>query len=432
MPDRTEPPQHPVRFDAAMERPTSDEEVTIAKLIDTMRSIMEKTYHGGGHATRGVHAKSHGLLIGELTVLGDLPPSLAQGLFAEPRTYPVVIRFSTIPGDILDDEISVPRAVAIKVIGVEGARLPGSEGEVTQDFLLVNGKAFPAPDPKSFLNTVRVLASTTNQPQLIKKVVSAVARGTERVMEAVGSESALLQTLGGHSPTHILCESFFSQAPTLYGEYIAKFTVEPVSANLIALKQQVLDLAGHPTAIRDAVIEFFKTQTGTWELRAQLCSNLETMPIEDASVVWPEEESPYIPVARMTVRPQIGWSELRSKAIDDGMAFSPWHGLAAHRPVGGVMRARKAVYEASARYRAEHNHTPIRLSPIPTTSGVPPLSRVKFGVGQGVGVAYDAEKRAEGVVREQPLKNSGSERGNDRSSRAPERPCPPTSSVNPH
>ena len=360
MPHRNEPPRHPVRFDVAMERPAPDEEATIAGLIDTMRSIMEKTYREGGHAMRGVHAKSHGLLIGEFTVLGDLPAALAQGLFAKPSSYPVVMRFSTIPGDMLDDEISVPRAVAIKVIGVEGARLPGSEGDVTQDFLLVNGKAFATPDPKSFLNTVRVLASTTDQPQIVKKAVSAVARGAERVLEAVGSESTLLQTLGGHPPTHILCESFFSQAPTLYGDNIAKFSVQPISPNLIALKERVVDLVGHPTAIRDAVIEFFKTQTATWELRAQLCSDLETMPIEDASVVWSEEESPYISVARVTAGPQIGWSELRSKAVDDGMAFSPWHGLEAHRPVGGVMRVRKAVYDASARYRAEHNRVTIK------------------------------------------------------------------------
>ena len=30
---------------------------------------------------RGVHAKSHGVLIGEFRVLPNLPPVLAQGLF---------------------------------------------------------------------------------------------------------------------------------------------------------------------------------------------------------------------------------------------------------------------------------------------------------------------------------------------------------------
>jgi len=38
-----------------------------------------------------------------------------------------------------------------------------------------------------------------------------------------------------------------------------------------------------------------------------------------------------------------------------GMSFSPWHGLAAHRPLGGIMRARKEVYEMAKRFRAEKN-----------------------------------------------------------------------------
>lgn len=36
------------------------------------------------------------------------------------------MRFSTNPGDMLDDKVSTPRGLAIKLIGVEGARLPGS------------------------------------------------------------------------------------------------------------------------------------------------------------------------------------------------------------------------------------------------------------------------------------------------------------------
>jgi hypothetical protein len=94
------------------------------------------------------------------------------------------------------------------------------------------------------------------------------------------------------------------------------------------------------------VVDFFKTKGGVWEVRAQLCTDLELMPIENAAVVWPEETSPYQPIDRITVKPQLAWSEARSSAVDDGMLFSPWHGLAAHRPLGGIMRVRKAVYEA--------------------------------------------------------------------------------------
>jgi hypothetical protein len=63
-------------------------------------------------------------------MLAGRPPALAQGSFAWPAPYPVVLRSSTSPGDILDDSISSPRGLALKVIGVDGARhaLAGAAG----------------------------------------------------------------------------------------------------------------------------------------------------------------------------------------------------------------------------------------------------------------------------------------------------------------
>jgi catalase len=116
----------PVRFSPSVERPDADEAKTIQALIATMRYI--KTFADGGHALRSVHAKTHGILQGYLEVDTDLPGDLAQGLFAKPGRYPVVMRFSTIPGDILDDSVSTPRGLAIKVIGVEGERLEDPKG----------------------------------------------------------------------------------------------------------------------------------------------------------------------------------------------------------------------------------------------------------------------------------------------------------------
>src|SRR5262249_23564703 len=153
------------------------------ELIETMSKIQEKTYADGGHALRSVHAKSHGLLRGELRVLPNLPEPLAQGLFERPGTYPVVIRFSTNPGDVLDDTVSTPRAMALKVVGVPGARLPGSEKDVTQDFILINGPAFLNKDGRHFVRGLKLLAATTDRAPALKKVLSAVLRGAETLIE---------------------------------------------------------------------------------------------------------------------------------------------------------------------------------------------------------------------------------------------------------
>jgi hypothetical protein len=346
----------PVRFSPSVERPDGDEAKTTQALIATLRYINEKTFADGGHAIRSVHAKTHGILQGYLEVDTGLPGDLAQGLFAKPGRYPVVMRFSTIPGDILDDSVSTPRALAIKVIGVEGERLEGSEGDVTQDFVLNNGPAFGAPNPKRFLARLRLLARTTNRAQRLKKILSAVMRQVQKVIVVItGRPNSTVATLGGHPETHILGDTFYSQAPPRFDDFIAKISVAPKSPELKALTRSPMNVNGVPNGLREAVLDFFKKNGGVWEVRAQLCTDLEHMPIENAAVVWSEEVSPYQRIARITVKPQLAWSEVRSSVVDDGMSFTPWHGLAAHRPLGGIMRVRKAAYEAAKKFRAERN-----------------------------------------------------------------------------
>jgi hypothetical protein len=349
------PPAAPIRYQPSFEVRERDEAQTGQEINATMHKIQEITCEDGKRPLRAVHAKSHGLLRGELRVLEGLPEVLAQGMFARGGTYPVVLRISTTPGDILDDGVSTPRALAIKVVGVEGDRLLGSEGATTQDFILINGPAFLKKDGKSFASSLKLLAATTDKAPGLKKVLSAVLRGAEQAIESVGGESPTLINLGGQPQTHPLGDTFYSATPYLYGEYMVKVCATPVSPGLTALTKQPVDLRGKPNGLREAIIEFFAARGAEWELRVQLCTDLSAMPIEDAKTVWPEDRSPYVAVARILVPPQTGWSEARSRAVDDGMAFSPWHGLAAHRPLGSVNRLRRQAYEMARQFRASRN-----------------------------------------------------------------------------
>lgn len=348
----------PLRFEPSMEKPAADEAETIGRLKDALREIGETTFEHSGHGFRTVHAKSHALLKGRFDVLDDLPADYARGLFASPGRYEAVIRISTNPGDILDDSVSVPRGLALKVVGVEGAHLRPGEAP-TQDFVMVNGPVFLAPEPKAFAKNLSLLAKTTDRVPGLKKAVSALARGTEQVIEAFGGESATLKSMGGHPMTNPLGESYFSQTPFLYGDYVAKFSLQPSSANLRELTDAPLDVTGRPNGIRDDLVDYFRAHGGEWEFKVQLRTNADTMPIEDASVVWPEEESPFVTVARLTVEPQDSWNEDKAARVDDGMSFSVWHALAAHLPLGGINRARKDTYEVSSELRAKQNGCPI-------------------------------------------------------------------------
>lgn len=345
----------PIPYTPAVEVPEDGEAETIVGLTTSLRGIADTTFADTGRATRSVHAKSHGLLRAEMRVSEGLPPLLAQGIFAQPGVWPVVMRFSSTPGDTLDDSVSTPRGLAIKVVGVVGERLPGSEADVTQDFVLINGTTFATSGPKKFLSSLKLLAATTDKVPNLKNALSAVLRGAEKVVEAFGGESGLLKGLGGHPNTHLLGDSYFSQVPCLFGPYMVKVCIAPVSPGLLALTGAPLPIKGRPNGLRDAVVEYFASNAAEWELRVQFCTDLATMPIEDASVTWPEDQSAYVAVARFVAEPQVAWSDERAAAIDERMSFSPWHGIAAHRPIGAVMRVRKAAYEMSMQQRVAHS-----------------------------------------------------------------------------
>jgi hypothetical protein len=349
----------PVRFDPSVETVADDELQTQAELVATLLGMSRTMADHTGHAARSVHAKSHGLLRGELRVLDGLPEPLAQGLFAMPGRHAVVMRISTPPAEMLDDRVSLPRGMALKVMDVEGERVEGSEAHTTQDFLLVDGPVFLAPDAKGFLKSLKLLAGTTDKAPNAKRVLSSVLQGVEKAVEAVGGQSSKLIAMGGHREIHPLGATFFTQVPIRYGNYIAKLQLVPVSPNLVALEGQPIDLDGKPDGTREAVMDAVRQQAAEWELRVQLCVDLERMPVEDASVEWPQDLSPFVPVARISIGPQAGWSDELAREIDDGMAFNPWHALAAHRPLGHVMRARKAAYAASSNYRSERNGCPL-------------------------------------------------------------------------
>jgi hypothetical protein len=118
----------------------------------------------------------------------------------------------------------------------------------------------------------------------------------------------------------------------------------PVSPELIALKEAMVDVGHDPDALRTAVREHFGSHGGIWELRAQLCTDLKAMPIEDASVQWLENQSPYRTVARITAKPQDTWTADKVRRVDDGMSFLAW--------LGGASATR--VRHASAQGHLSH------------------------------------------------------------------------------
>ncbi|MFP5406777.1 MAG: catalase family protein, partial [Gammaproteobacteria bacterium] len=280
---------------------------------------------------------------------------------------------------LLDDrKVSTPRGMALKVIGVEGEMLPGHEGEVTQDWVLDTGKVFIAPGAKTFLAQIAATEATTPLPQGFKGAVSKAALAANQALHAVGLDSANLDFYG-HPHLHPLAEAYYSQCPMRYGDHIAKLGVFPDTTALRALLTRRLAL-DDKDALRRAVVRFLRRNPAEYLVGIQLCTDLERMPVENANQEWPEDESPYRPVARLVLPPQDAWSPARRSFVDEDLSFCPAHSLAAHRPLGSIMRARMKAYEVLGKERRDANGSPAREPR--SIDEMPTRSRLGFGIGR--------------------------------------------------
>jgi hypothetical protein len=111
-------------------------------------------------------------------------------------------------------------------------------------------------------------------------------------------------------------------------------------------------LASEPDAMRLALEETLQTREALFEFQVQLRTSEQTMPIEDASVEWPESDSPYQTVAHLLL-PRQEIALLRQQVAFQNLSFNVWHALSAHRPLGGINRVRRWAYPLSSDWRRQ-------------------------------------------------------------------------------
>ncbi|MGI4733552.1 MAG: catalase family protein [Janthinobacterium lividum] len=351
-----------VRFADGVEeiQPNEDQlgDETVASMARVNRLMFEKNRH----AIRDAHAKSHGILRGELHVYPNLPEHLAQGMFKEAKTYPVIIRLSTSPGAIQPDSQPAVKGFGLKIIGVEGKKfLPAEADAITQDFLLVNDTIIPTGDVKSYHDMQLRLEKMVHGPEFVQTVVNEAAVLADKALEAVGLKKEVKVVVSAHPNNHILGETYTTLGAIRYDNYVAKISVTPLSDNVKTLAGREVDVK-EPGAYRDLVVDFFRTQGAEYELRAQLCTDLQAMPVEDASIDWPQDQSPYQALGKIVIPAQDAFSPARRVYADDVLSFNPFHCLPAHLPLGSINRVRIKAYESSAAYRHHMNAQP-RVEP---------------------------------------------------------------------
>ena len=353
-------------YEPSVEQIQPGERETIQAIVDSIGRTSKSSFAKWGRGIRQQHAKANGFLKGTLTVYDDLPEHLRQGMFAQARSYPIIVRLSSALGDIRSDRVRVARGFAIKVLGVDGARLPPEDNSTNQDLLLVNHKNYFA-DAASYRPLQRSFELQPKTPDFVLRTFGWGARAATRIFNLAGLTAPSMVRALADQGDNILGETFYSGAAIRFGDYIARLSLAPVSDSV----RKLTGLPAHneENAMHDFVVDFFRNNTADYELRAQLGKDLQHTPVENADVEWLDEISPQQPLARITLPPQQADSPARRAYGDEILSFDPWKCLAAHQPLGSLMRLRREAYQASSGFRHDKDrksmHEPQHIAEFP-------------------------------------------------------------------
>ncbi len=332
---------------SALEQIPDGEAAMTQDVIQTAVRIVDQ-HRESTRYLRDAHAKAHGCVKADVQVLPDLAQELRQGVFSEPgKLWKATMRLSNGNAYPQFDSIRDARGMAIKLLDVPGKSLLADRQELReQDFVMFSHPNFFVSNVAEYRQNVAAQADG--------KRVMAFFPGWDPRSWQIRHLFIALATLSPppESPTRT---TYFSVSPYKFGEANAKFRVmpDPERCPAYTLPKQNQDL---PNFLRSALNQQLSTDRmpACFVLQIQRQDANKFMPIEDTSIEWREQDSPFQTVARITLPPQ----DFDTPALNlqcDNLSFNPWFGIEAHRPIGGINRLRKAVYEAVSDYRHSRN-----------------------------------------------------------------------------
>ncbi|MEO0824535.1 MAG: catalase [Cyanobacteria bacterium J06635_15] len=371
------------------EYPEKDEQAFSDRIRQATRARMDQLYGDAAKALRDTHAKTQACIKGTLEVFDfdeaaiqqtvaqaaglsvaqQMAMSLKQGLLAQPRQYPVWIRFAngrtTVESDYVDDT----RSMSVKVMDVDGERLPVSHEDHSQDLIVQNGDTFFIRSIRSYYGFFKAISSSTlwvivwlflhpKQKAALARITSHAPKSllTERYWSGSASALGLPTNFDPSQP---------GQVPVTYPA-VVKFAFTPVSNQS---PYTPLPRAARPEAdrklaktrhkqgntpdnyYREELVQALGQPDATycWDFQIQVQTDPE-MSIDDVTVSWDEAKAPFFTVGRLTVSHQTVNIEAQCDFCEN-LRFSPWNGLAVHRPVGALNRLRSSVYAIVGEYR---------------------------------------------------------------------------------
>jgi hypothetical protein len=302
---------------------------------------------------RGTHAK--GICVGAIFEVPDLANAhgpalsrrLAQGLFGRPGRYPSVVRFANSDPTINSDWQRDVRGMSFSIDLPSGGT--GSAEPARQHWSLQSAPTLPFNDLRAFAVFGKVLAARS------EAVGVGRLSAEERLVYATTKAAVLRQQRQQRARPYQQLR-YWSNVPFRHGSSeVIKYSVTPVSTN----GARAMDVR-NPQALRDEIVrhvtedqvmsafDFAVQFLDTERMRFRRRRRDARFWIENASVEWPEHDSPFHTIARLTL--------LRGAVLPDADCERRYIDVNAcslpeHAPVGSINRARHFAERASRRAR---------------------------------------------------------------------------------
>jgi hypothetical protein len=322
----------------AEEQVLSNEDEITQRIIEHMSAFLRANY-GPGEAQRAGNTKTHGVVRGTFEVLHGLPQHLRHGVFAEPRSYKAWVRFAgpgpLAPPDIEDQGVL---SIGVKLMGVEGSKLIDDE-KMTQDFTAISTPTFVTPDAAENVKLQRRIGEGTPLFYFLSPADSHLLDG-------------LMQALYARTHSSPFETPYYSCVPYLMGDGQAmKFSLRPSVRERSPIPRSFPD-----NYLRQAMATTLALKEVSFQFFVQLQTDPHRMPVEDATIVWPERLAPSVQVATLRL-PAQSFDSPEQLAFADKLSINPWHGLEDHRPLGSQNRVRRTLYVELSKLRQEMNDT---------------------------------------------------------------------------
>jgi hypothetical protein len=341
------------RFDQNLQTVIAKTERYIAQSVTT---------EGTGRAVRDAHAKGYGLVRGEVEILDQLPAEYAQGIYAKPGRHDALIRFSNgSPHAGADARLGGATGLALKIFDIAGPTLLEDEPDTcTFDYANINAPVFfcNTVEDYLFIQDLFIEAPTyfvqgrAGRHRFYRDFVT--GKGTLRRDHWAWDEFLAFLRVLQSRPVNLLLSTYWTMGAVRHGDYIAKVRFAPVPAFADKVVQRDLDLESAAEVYRPALIAELRERPYEFDIQVQLCADLAQMPVEDVTVEWPEQLSPFVTVAKLRL-PQQDISDDDNLEKMDALSFTPWRVTTEHAPLGNIMRVRKEVYRHSSILRHELN-----------------------------------------------------------------------------